>query len=104
MVILHLSLFILDETSGVLRNKLSWELQHISEVIAGLREICVLTRPKKTVTLVENHPADNQVLACAMEACADFLITGDKKHLLPLKQLNGTRIVTPHDFLALFPS
>lgn len=44
-------------------------------------------------------PDDVMVLECAVAAEADYLVTGDKKHLLPLKAVRGVRIVTPADFL-----
>lgn len=44
---------------------------------------------------------DNRYLACALDGQADFLITGDKKHLLPLKQIGRTKIVSPAEFVKL---
>jgi putative PIN family toxin of toxin-antitoxin system len=48
---------------------------------------------------VVRDPADNMVLACAVAAGADYLVTRDKD-LLVLGQHAGIRIVTPEDFLA----
>lgn len=38
-------------------------------------------------------------LACAVAGKADYLVTGDKKHLLPLGSFCGIPIVTPAAFL-----
>jgi len=46
-------------------------------------------------------PDDEMILECAMAAEADFIVTVDKKHLLPLREFQGTRIVSPSDFLRL---
>ena len=42
---------------------------------------------------------DNRYLACARDGSADYLVTGDKKHLLKLKEFEGTRIVSPKEFV-----
>jgi len=44
---------------------------------------------------------DNRVLECAVAACADYLVTGDKEHLLPFRSIGGIQIVTPAAFLEL---
>jgi predicted nucleic acid-binding protein len=46
-------------------------------------------------------PDDNYLLALAAAGAADFLVTGDKHHLLSLKLHEGTKIVTVRDFLAM---
>lgn len=43
-------------------------------------------------------PKDNHILALAIEAKADFILTGDKD-LLVLDKINNIPIVTPSDFL-----
>lgn len=55
------------------------------------------------MSVVDRSPdrKDNRYLACAKDGRADFLITGDKKHLLPLKEFYGTRIVSPQEFVGL---
>lgn len=44
---------------------------------------------------------DNRYLNCAIDGRADYLVTGDKKHLLPLKQIGKTKIVSPAEFVEL---
>jgi len=44
-------------------------------------------------------PDDNKFLEVAVECDADYLITGDKKHLLPLHPYRNIQILQPHDFL-----
>jgi predicted nucleic acid-binding protein len=46
-------------------------------------------------------PDDNYLLATASAGSADFLITGDKRDLLPLARFDGTKIVTVREFLVL---
>ena len=44
---------------------------------------------------------DNYLLAMAKAGEADFLVTGDAKHLLTLQKVERTRIVAPTAFLRL---
>jgi len=46
-------------------------------------------------------PEDDAILACALEAEVDYLVTGDAD-LLELKTFKGLRIITPRDFELLF--
>ena len=44
-------------------------------------------------------PKDNMFLAAAYEAKADYLVSLDKKHILPIKYYHGTQILQPKSFL-----
>jgi uncharacterized protein len=44
-------------------------------------------------------PDDNMLLSAALEGGADFLVSQDKQHVLPLKYYHGTQIVSPQIFL-----
>jgi PIN domain len=46
-------------------------------------------------------PDDEMFIECAAEAQADYVVTGDKGHLLALKQAAGIPIVAVSDFLRL---
>jgi uncharacterized protein len=46
-----------------------------------------------------SNPADTAVLQAAVEGQATHIVTGDKKHLLPLNAYQGIPIVAPLDFL-----
>jgi putative PIN family toxin of toxin-antitoxin system len=45
-------------------------------------------------------PDDNIFLALALDGRADYIVTGDKKHLLPLGSYKGIPILSPSEFLA----
>jgi predicted nucleic acid-binding protein len=44
-------------------------------------------------------PKDNMLLAAALEGSADYLVSLDARHVLPLKHYKGTQIVDPGLFL-----
>lgn len=46
-------------------------------------------------------PDDNMLLAAAQEGGADYLVSLDAKHVLPLKYHHGTQIVTPTIFISI---
>lgn len=51
--------------------------------------------------VVPNDPKDDPIIAAAVAAKADYLVTGDRAHLLPIGEYTGIRIVSPSAFLDL---
>ena len=96
---LLLSPFILGEVERVLARKFQRDTQAIAQDIADLRRIATIIDPAPEADAVPGGHADNRILDCAVAAQADFLVTGDKRHLLPLGQHRGTRIVNAVGFL-----
>lgn len=96
---LLLSPFILDEVERVLARKFQRDTQTIARDIAKLRGIATVIDPDPLTDVVPGGHADNRILDCAATAQAGFLITGDQRHLLPLGEHRGTRIVNAVGFL-----
>ena len=63
------------------------------------RDISSVIVPKKKISASRDHK-DNIFLECALEAKADYIITGDQ-HLLEIGNYEGTQIVTPAEFLKM---
>jgi putative PIN family toxin of toxin-antitoxin system len=68
---------------------------------AALAEAAELVFPTVRLAGLSPDPDDDMVLECAVTAEAGWLVTGDKKHLLPLGEVRGVDIVTPTRFLEL---
>jgi len=98
---LFVSKEILAELRGVLRKKFKYSLGEIEKVEAIILEIAIIIEPKTTVKIIKDEPMDNHILACAQEGKVDFLVSGDKKHLLPLKNFKKTKIVPANQFLEI---
>ncbi len=98
---LYLSTFILQEVSGVLARKFNWAQERTSQAIRLLSSAATVIKPRRILPVIQTNPADNRVLACAVESDADYLVTGDRRHLLPLKVHAGTRIINAAGFLPL---
>jgi uncharacterized protein len=72
----------------------------VEEAITKVLKVAVLTPGGLTVAAVPDDPADDMVLACAMEGNADFIISSDH-HLLDIKEYQGIKILNPAKFLEL---
>jgi len=97
-----ISPFIIFELKEVLRKKFNFPLEILEELEELIKEKFIIVYPKKTINLIKEVLADNRILECAVEAKADFLISGDTKHILKLKKINKTKIVSVNDFLMTF--
>jgi putative PIN family toxin of toxin-antitoxin system len=68
-------------------------------VLRMLREFATQTPITAVVSAVATHPADALVLATAVSAAADCLVTGDRQ-LQRLGSYEGVAILSPREFLA----
>jgi predicted nucleic acid-binding protein len=55
--------------------------------------------PTQTLDIIQVDPPDNRILECAAAAKSDYIVTGDKRHILPLGTYAGIPIVKVADFL-----
>jgi putative PIN family toxin of toxin-antitoxin system len=67
---------------------------------ASLRALTIATYPDETVS-ISSDDDDNRYIECAIKSQAKYIVTGDKKHLLPIGEYRGIKIVLPRDFLNL---
>jgi predicted nucleic acid-binding protein len=105
VVDLHVSAFILDEVGRVLGEKFGWENDRIGRALAQVRRVAAeVHEPGESIEAIKDDPTDNRILECALAAGARILVTGDKKHLLPLGSFRGISIVGLNDFLASYPT
>ena len=98
-VALFLSAFIPAELERILRDKFRFTTRQTDERVAVIRRMATLVEPTERIALVVAKDDDNRILECAVAAHADYLVTGDNKHLLPLRSIGATQIVTPAAFL-----
>jgi len=86
------------ELQGVLqRPKFEFNRQIVQSIVSEITLLAEWVTPTKHFELVEDDPADNDVIDCAVEANADFLISGDR-HLLQLGTCVNIQIVSPDSF------
>ena len=92
---------IVAELANVLRDKFMWPEPEIRARVKRFARIADIIIPDIVPNVIENDPADNHILACAVSGNADVIVSGDKRHLLPLKEYEGIPIVRPADFLRM---
>ncbi|WP_326538383.1 putative toxin-antitoxin system toxin component, PIN family [Pseudorhodoferax sp.] len=89
---------LLAELQGVLaRDKFARQLVKrgitVADVFDGYAAMVTLVAPATIAPTITRDPADDQVLAAALAAKADLIVSGDA-HLLDLKRFQGIEIVT----------
>ena len=96
----YLSLFILEEVAGVLTRKFGWDEQRTAQALNVLGNSAIVVEPPRLTEVIEGGHADNRVLECAVAAVADYLVTGDRRHLMPIGEHQETMIVNAPRFLS----
>lgn len=92
-----LSTFILCEVEDKLLNKFHFPLAKVADLLKFLRDQMEWVEPAKLTSPACRDPDDDMILATALAARADCLITGDKD-LLDLKQFESISIIKPAEF------
>jgi putative PIN family toxin of toxin-antitoxin system len=93
---------VMEEFSRILKDKFRFDNAEITFFTSIVSEAAHETsRPEKPVPCICRDANDDHVLACAAEAKADFLVTGDDD-LLTLVSYGKTKIIRPRDFELLF--
>ena len=101
MIKIYYSDFIETELTTLLKRKFSWKPSELSRLVSWLASIATKIIVNSEFDVVKRKPSDNLILACAYDAHAKYLITGDKKDLLPLKNFKGIKILSPIEGLAI---
>lgn len=92
---------IITEVLGVLSKKFNYPALKLKQVEMLIKDLTVVVYPQEVIKVIKNWPADNRILECAVEAQADYLVSGDKKHLLALKEFGGIKIISAREFSKL---
>jgi predicted nucleic acid-binding protein len=92
---------VLTELRRVLKAKLGIEGASIAAITRLLEELAVeiATVPDQGEAIC-GDPDDDRILAAANAAGAEILVSGDRRHLLPLDAYRSMRIIRPQAFLA----
>ena len=94
-----LSLAILDELRGVLqRSRFGFSAEQCMQIIEELHHICDIIEPVTKLKANISDPDDKIILECAIDANAEYIITGDQD-LIELHPFKGIQILSPSDYL-----
>ncbi len=93
---------ILDELAEKLTTKLNFPVSETTDVIADLLGFLRVVKITNTLKAISADSDDDKVIECAVVGEATHIVTGDRRHLLPLGSHQGVLIVTAADFLGQF--
>lgn len=99
------SVEILDEVTGVLmrpkhQERYSYTLEEVVRYRRRLTALSMLATDLPSLKAVPLDPKDDMIVATAVAARAEYLVTGDRRHLIVLEHYEGIRILSPRAFLA----
>jgi putative PIN family toxin of toxin-antitoxin system len=93
---------IIGEFKGVLTEKFNLSPVEISEIISIVSEAASeIRRELSPVPRICRDKNDDMIIACAVDAAADYIVTGDED-LLVLKKHKNIIIINPRNFESLF--
>ena len=70
------------------------------ELIEAVLRVAKMVEVTKKIELIQEDPADNKFLECALDAKADYIVSGDG-HLLRIGQYQRIQILTVRQFTKL---
>ena len=97
---LILSPSIRDEIERVLLDpKFSVSTKEVSILLSAIDKVATFVLPSEKITLIKRKDSDNRILEAAVCGNANYIVTGDKQDLLPLKKYLNILIISPKQFL-----
>lgn len=101
---LFVSPYILAELKNKLSHKFNLSGNEVTEVLNLIKEISISVDPQEkgiTVKGACRDRKDDLILACAIAAEADYLVTGDPD-LITLRSYKKVKIINPREFETIF--
>jgi putative PIN family toxin of toxin-antitoxin system len=95
---------ILKELEKVLIGKFKLSAGFIKDTLDLVEEVAEIVETTSRIKVILHPDEDNRVLECAIDGKADFIVTGDTKHILPLREYEGIKILSPSQFIKHLPS
>ncbi len=90
---------LLEELTAALRSKLKFSDQQLLETCEHLLGFLRLVRVEGVVRGACADPKDDMVLESAVVSKATHIVSGDRRHLLPMRTFREIEIVTPAEFM-----
>lgn len=81
-----------------LRKKHGWGEDEVDAFLDGLRAAALIVPGQLILRVVPEDPTDDKYVSCALEAGAEYIVSGDE-HLKQLGNYRGIRIISPAEFL-----
>ena len=81
-----------------IRKRYYYSNRQVEMFCQGLREVTHLVSKLPTIKVVISDKNDDMVVACAVKAKANYIVTRDED-MLSLSKYRGTKIITPEEFI-----
>jgi putative PIN family toxin of toxin-antitoxin system len=94
----------LKEFEKVLKDKFKLNIHLVREIIEEVMDVAEIVEVSSHIKAISYPDEDNRVLECAVDGKAEFIVTGDTRHILPLKEYGGIKILSPSEFLKHLPT
>lgn len=101
---IYISSKILAEVKRNLIEKFKFDdnlTEEAEQIIQNLCDYKIETTDREEQIIKRVDLKDRHILALCQKTQADYLITFDRRHLLPLKKFGQTQIVEPKDFVKI---
>ena len=85
---------------GRVKKHLKQPRKMVADLIKRLETVATVVASPPSLDVIQEDPADNRVLECALAGKASYIVTGDA-HLLRLKGYQGIIMLNPAAFLLL---
>lgn len=95
------SLPLLNELERVLKKKFKFDTHLVSEILEEVKDVMEIVETTSCIDVISHPEEDNRVLECAVDGRAEIIVTGDTRHILPLKDYRGIKILSPSEFTKL---
>jgi putative PIN family toxin of toxin-antitoxin system len=92
---------ILQEFQEKLEGKFSYSTQRARAAVDAVQQCSQLVTITHNLKAVVADPDDDKIVECAVVGGATHIVTGDRRHLLPMGSYQGISIISPADFLTL---
>jgi len=83
-----------------IRKRYHYTDQAVIQFVQNLRIVARLITGLPSIEVVNCDPNDNMVVACALKAQADYIVTRDND-LLSLGNYEDIKVVTPENFMGI---
>jgi putative PIN family toxin of toxin-antitoxin system len=81
-----------------LRSRFSYNDTSVERFIQALRARSVVVTASLDLQVIKRDPKDDMIIACAVEAQADYIVSRDLD-LLDLGEYQGIRVISPEAFI-----
>jgi len=86
---------------GRFRKRIADAATSVEELVAAYRDATVIVTPREVPRVIPDDVDFDHVIAAAVAARAEYIVTGDRTHLLPVGTHGEIAIISPRQCLDL---